>query len=205
MQKHLRVPTPELVTEACAEFDREFWLTETALHKLITHFPENSDLPEVLLKVVSLNRLYSTQILAVSDMANHICRNGAQIDRRIAAGDPEVVEEVGNVIIQATGKTRYNYSFATKYCSWHNPEAYPIWDSRVDKYLWQLQKEGVYTAFVHSHLGYYGKFLNTMKAFRSRYHLDSFTFKQIDKFIWLEAGRVDLLPVQVSDLPAQAP
>lgn len=54
----------------------------------------------------------------------------AAIDPLLESGDPKVVGKITKVTY--TGKTRWNYSFATKYCSWHRADRYPIFDSRVD-------------------------------------------------------------------------
>jgi hypothetical protein len=36
------------------------------------------------------------------------------------------------------------YSFATKYCSHHKPEMYPIYDSYVDKMLGYFKKRTIF-------------------------------------------------------------
>ncbi len=192
----LRRPTAELVLEACTKFDRDNSVIEEALGLLFEQHKRNASLPQVLLKVVSLNRLYSTQILAVIDVARHIQANADQIDESLIIGSPDVVETIGLVTIAATGKSRYNYSFATKYSSWHNPAAYPIWDSRVDKYLWRLQKQDHFASVfkTNAELWQYPKFLAIMIAFREFYSLQSSTFKQIDKFLWSEISTVNEQP-----------
>jgi hypothetical protein len=157
---------------------------------LFNQFPGNSDLSHVLLKVVALNRLYSTQIFAVMNVAQLIHRNAQDIDSALAVGSPQIVDKIARVTISASGKERRNLSFATKYCSWHNPEAYPIWDSRVDKYLWSLQKQDNFAPFfkTNADLWDYPKFREVIVAFRDRYDLGSFTFKDTDKFLWSEGG-----------------
>jgi hypothetical protein len=69
-----------------------------------------------------------------------------------------------------------------------NLKSYPIYDSRVDKYLWSLQKPERFTEsrFAHDGLWDYPKFLEIMSSFHDHYGLGSFTFKEIDKFLWLE-------------------
>jgi hypothetical protein len=65
------------------------------------------------------------------DVALHIHRNAQYVDSALAAGSPEIFDKIARVTIR--GKEHNFFSFATKYCSWHYPEVYPIWDSRVDK------------------------------------------------------------------------
>ena len=38
----------------------------------------------------------------------------------LATGSPEIVDKIARVTLSINGKVRNNYSFATKYCSWHN-------------------------------------------------------------------------------------
>jgi hypothetical protein len=190
MNTILRRPTLDLVTAACEKFDKENLIIEQALKELFNQYPHNSDLSRVLLKVVALNRLYSTQILAVMDVAQHIHRNAQDIDSALAAGSPQIVDKIARVTIGVSGKERRNLSFATKYCSWHNPESYPIWDSRVDKYLWALQKQDHFAPFfkANADLWDYPKFREVIIAFRNFYGLGSSTFKETDKFLWSEGG-----------------
>jgi hypothetical protein len=98
------------------------------------------------------------------------------------------VDRIAKVTIRSSGKVRYNYSFATKYCSWHNPEAYPIWDSRVDRYLWTLQKQEHFARSFSTNADLWGypKFRTVMEEFRDCYGLGSFSFKDTDKFLWSE-------------------
>jgi hypothetical protein len=185
----LRTPTAELVGAACKQFDKENAVTEEALNDLFSQYAGNDNHPHILLKVVALNRLYSTQIFAVHDVASHI-HQLREIDYALAKGSPEIVDKIAKVTISATGKQRSNFAFATKYCSWHNQASYPIWDSRVAMYLWCLRGTS-FARFLGSKpdlWDYYKEFVKTMTAFRDFYNLGSFTFKQIDKFLWLEGA-----------------
>jgi hypothetical protein len=157
---------------------------------LFSHYPRNNDLPRVLLKVVALNRLYSTQIFAVMDVASHIHQHAQDIDSALTSGSPEIVDKIARVTISASGKVRNNYSFATKYCHWHSRASYPIWDSRVDRCLWTLQKRDRFAAFFNANadLWEYPKFRDAIAALRDFYGLGSFTFKEIDKFLWSEGA-----------------
>ena len=180
MKTVLTTPTEERVKTACMKFDQDqdVLLVEQSLKELFDQFPGNNDLPHVLLKVVALNRLYSTQIFAVVDVARHIHRNAQAIDAALAAGSPGIVETIAKVTVTVSGKERNNYSFATKYCSWHNPASYPIYDSRVDRYLWKLQKQDRFATFflTNADLWDYAKFRDVTMAFRDFYGLGSFSF-----------------------------
>jgi hypothetical protein len=189
MDTALRAPDAVLVREACEQFDRENETSEKALAELFAAYPGNDNASHVLLKVVALNSLYSTRILAVLKLANHIAEQGAQIDAALAAGSAEAVE-----VIAGAGQIDLTfYSFATKYCNWHNPGAYPIYDSRVDKYLWGLKKQGLFSSEKLAERGdmwSYPAFCEVMTAFRNDFGLGAFSFKEIDKFLWSQGEAI---------------
>ena len=180
------LPTKDLVGTACQEFDEGNAIVEAALRELFQQYPNNDNEPQILFKVVILNRLYSTNIFAVYDMAHHIWRQGKDVDSALAKGAPEIVDQITHLTITATLKERNNYSFATKYCSWHNDVAYPIWDSRVDRYLRSLRRTD-FVKFLPASgelWNRYPEFVTLISAFRNFYNLESFSFKEIDKFLW---------------------
>jgi hypothetical protein len=183
-------PTPELVDAAREKFDKEDEAVEQGLKELFAQFPSNTKLAHVLIKVAALNTLYSTNIFAVRKVALAICAKGQEIDDMIAKAIPEVVEMVARVNVGAEQKGRYNYSFATKYCSWHNSEQYPIWDSRVDRYLYHLQKQDSFApAFKkHDYIWTYSNFREVVIAFRRHFGLEQFSFKELDKFMYEYGG-----------------
>ena len=181
----LPAPTVEIVKAECDAFDDENKLTEESLRQLRAQFPKNTDVPHVLLKVLVLNKLYSTRVndVDVEPLARHIARLG--IDSIITQGSLNAVD-----LITACPNVRRYYSFATKYCSWHNPTAYPIYDRYVDECLWSYKKQDHFATFHRQDLWYYGKLVEMVIAFRSHYGLDSLTFKQLDKFLWRSGERI---------------
>jgi hypothetical protein len=193
----LTTPTEELVRAACEEFDRDDPAIEQALTELFDQYPDNSDLRHVLLKVVALNSLYSTQISVYSetipnvmDVSRHIYQNYHEIDLALAAGSPEIVDWIASVKVSGK-KDRYYFSFATKYCGWHKPELYPIWDSRVDRYVGCLKGQPRFAEFFNTGKDHwsYPQFRKLMTIFRDCYGLGSCTFKDIDKFLWIYGGK----------------
>ena len=73
-----------------------------------------------MIKASVLNDFYSTNIFSIFDIAKHIV--SLNIDERLKKGDEQLVSEIGHIEIKE--KKRYFYSFATKYCSHHNPVAF---------------------------------------------------------------------------------
>lgn len=120
----------------------------------------------------------------------HIHQNASDIDSALAVGLPEIVERIANVHVPGK-RDRYYFSFATKYCSWHKPEFYPIWDSRVDKYLHGLKAEPCFAEFFGTGEDYwrYAELRRLITVFRDHYGLGSFNFKQIDKFLYSYGGK----------------
>jgi hypothetical protein len=194
------IPNEENVRAARDQFDHDNPEIEQTLKDLFRQHPENGNLSQVLLKVVAVNALYSTQVFIYSekipnvvDIAKHIVRNAQQIDSALTAGSPEIVDRIAKVTV--SGKKDRNYlSFATKYCSWHRDDSYPIWDSNVGNYLRHLQKQTDFAADFNLNADWkYPTFHGVMSDFRSRFGLGSFTFKDIDKFLWTHgelAGRI---------------
>jgi len=189
-----QTPTPESVKAACERFDRENQAAEQALEELFQQYPRNTDLRHVLLKVVAVNALYHTCIYALDTVARHIHAHAEEIDAAMQSGSLEIVDKIAKVKVK--GKIHCFFAFATKYCSWHQPDKYPIYDSRVDAYLWALQQKSSFAPeFIHPHLWDYPRFHSIVLAFRSFHGLDSFTFKEIDKFLYLQGEpRVQAIP-----------
>lgn len=193
-------PTPEFVQAACDQFDKDNELGEATLTGLFTQYRGNCDRHHVFLKVVALNFLYSTRIVLdstkipdVEDVACHIYRNHDEIDSALDADPPkiDIVDRIASFHIDGK-KDKGCFSFATKYCSWHRPESYPIWDSNVDVYLRCLRDQTDFGEDFRLRADWrYSDFLEVMIRLKKRYGLDdSFTFKKLDKFLWLEGGRL---------------
>lgn len=118
-------PTVDAIDKCLAEFkeSEKYQLHESALGLLYDDFcPSHDDLPRVLLKVSALNDFYSTNIYDTHAVAKHIVEVNPAIE--IERGEPTIVNKLSVVTIG--GKSRSCYSFATKYCSHHKPEAFPI-------------------------------------------------------------------------------
>ena len=99
---------------------------------------KDTSISHVYKKVVLLNALYSTNVMATFDMTLHISRI-KDFERRVQEGDISLVDDIRYITIE--GKDKNFYSFATKYCHHHNVHAYPIFDSFVVFYLKKYNKE----------------------------------------------------------------
>jgi hypothetical protein len=111
---------------------------DAALTTAFVAMPRNDDVGEVAVKIAALNGLYATNIFGIVQVARHVVALDIDVDLAENTADPELIERIANVSIG--GKRRRNYSFATKYCSFHRPEVYPIFDSLVADVLNTLLK-----------------------------------------------------------------
>lgn len=181
MIAELQIPTQESIQHACKQYDEQHQLAESALEELFRLFPKNDNLNHVLLKVVAVNALYHTCIFDLEEVARHIYGHSLAVDAALSSADPEAIDLIARLKVRS--RTHNFYSFATKYANCHQPAAFPIYDSRIDAYLWSLQLRNRFAAFQHSDLCNYAKFVEIMTAFRNFHRIDKFTFKQIDKFL----------------------
>lgn len=140
---------------------------------------------DVLVKVCVLNDFYNTNIFSPFTVAKHIV--ALKIDEHLQQGDLAIVNKVAGVVMNG-GKRKNFYSFATKYCSHHRPDVYPIYDSYVEKILIYFRKKDEFFAFSNQDLKEYPLFKNILVEFSKYYGLDSFDLKQIDKYLW-QAGK----------------
>lgn len=168
----------------------EYIVQESSLKRLFTiTYPLNNDLEEVLIKVCALNQFYSTQIRRILDLAKHIV--GLNIDEDLLSNNLGLVEKIarGHKIRKSQkAKESYLYSFATKYCSHHKPNTYPIYDSYVEKMLLYFRDSDGFDNFKIEDLKSYKRFNEVLLSFRRYYNLESFNLKQIDKYLW-QAGK----------------
>lgn len=195
------LPNANRVAKAREEFeaDSETKIVEAALADLFAKYPNNANETHVLLKVVALNDLYSTQIpLRASDRPNVFdvaaCIPNLNLDQAFNDRSLKIVNEISTA--QFPGKRTVNrFSFATKYASWHKPDAYPMWDRNVQNYFTCLRKQNRtdWDSFSHdfplsANDWGYPEFHALMVRFRAHYGLDAVSFKDLDKFLWLHGN-----------------
>lgn len=184
----LQRPTSGLVASYIEQFEQDeaYAAPDRALFKLFQAFPHNRNLEDVLLKVAALNGLYSTNIYAVYRVAEHI--HEQDIDPRLEQRSPALVNEISLVTIG--DKKRRNYSFTSKYCSCHVPDAYPIYDGFVERLIWAYQGLDHFAEFRRAELKDYPRYKETVEFFRDYYGLTQFSFKELDKFLWFYGRKI---------------
>ncbi len=167
----------------------------------------NNKLEIVLAKVVVLNEFYSTQLnsnppieikkdhsyhMDVVSMAKHIIA-WDKFDEYCCSADIEKRQEAVNYI--RCGDSDYRepyhkeaYSFATKYCSWHNPNGFPIVDSYSRGMIYYLNRNLNFykRVLTQESLNVYSVFCEAYDAL-SLYLQNrdkQFEYRDIDKFLW---------------------
>lgn len=166
--------------------DDYFPITDTTLSKIFKTFPYNRDVHEVLIKVVMLNRLYNTNIIDPYPVAEHI--TSLSIDEMLSKGVLNIVTKIAEVKFHR--KKWHLYSFATKYCSWHFPEKFFIYDSIVDHILWEYKKRYNFASFFRYELKDYERYHDILLNFIDFFELDDISKKRLDEFLWLEGLKV---------------
>ena len=171
-----------------AEWFLDYWKNlpsysnqEKALDKLFMDIcKKNDNLEDILIKCSSLNDFYSTNIFDIHTVAQHIL--SLQIDERLEKGDRSLVNDIAHV--EVNGKDHFFYSFATKYCSHHQPERYAIYDSYVEKVLLSMNSRKQFTNFKREDLKDYETYMSVIRAFQQRFGLMQYNIKQLDQYLW---------------------
>ena len=179
------IPTPSVqeVERYLNQWDERenYVLQENALNKLFFDtYPQNTSIDEILVKASTLNDFYSTNIFSIFPVAKHI--HSLQIDQRLRSGDDTLVGDIAH--LEIGGKPRVLYSFATKYCSHHNPNDFPIYDIYVERVLCYFRDKDHFSEFKAGDLKDYPKFRAILLEFRRFYHLDMYNLKDIDRYVW---------------------
>ena len=163
--------------------ENKYPLIDKALNFLFSEMcPSNDDITHIILKVSVLNDFYSTNIFNTYAVANRILRIKNFHDR-LQAGDHSLVNELAKVSIKGT--TKNFYSFASKYCSHHCPNKFPIYDYYVVKMLLYYNKHSKFMSFKQLDLKDYKNFLSAIQDFQQSYHLENASLRDIDRFLWL--------------------
>jgi len=164
------VPTSEIVNLRLKEWNEleKYVLQERCLNLLFQDLvPGNERIEDILIKVSALNDFYSTNIYDTHSVARHIASMG------IASP------------VEVGGKIRRFYSFASKYCSHHHPEKYPIYDRYVEKMLIYFRNKCKFAKFTSADLKDYTRFVPIVQKFSEAFDLTSFTLKEVDAYLWL--------------------
>lgn len=157
---------------------------EAALEMLFRGDPEfsrNTSLRHIIVKCAVLNDFYATNIYQIEPVARNIA-SIRDFDKRLEQGDLSLVGEIA----KADKVKNFNYSFATKYCSHHKPELFPIYDRYVADVLMFLRRKypDIFKFKSRESLKDYVTFVEAIEAVRQNFGLESYSYKDIDRYLW---------------------
>ncbi|MBR5469969.1 MAG: hypothetical protein IKU78_05835 [Paludibacteraceae bacterium] len=188
MKKSLKNDAQKVLASYSAYLE-PYVIQNDSLACLLSKYPSHTNKSAVATKVKLLNLFYSTGIMATNAMAEHIF-NIKDIDARLACGDKSLVGEIAH--LQLGNAVRNNYSFATKYCAYHQPDKYPIYDSMVAKTFATLFSKGFFlpeyksytkTSFAEK-LKDYDFYVKFYDYFMDEFDLKEFSYREVDAYIW---------------------
>ena len=165
---------------------------EKLIAELFKTHKENTDEKFVLSKVCVLDSLYSTNLRMdegrIYEMTKHILK--LNIDKDLQNKSLELISKIADFTNQK-GERKVLYSFATKYCFFHNPSFYIIYDSFVEKKLKSLNDEDKFYNFAQKDIKDYVKFMAIFKSFKSFYGLEAFSNRELDHFLWMSGKELN--------------
>lgn len=174
-------PTRELILNTVADSDDSYKAYDRAILKMIAAMPSCGTYEDCLVKVTVINKLYATNILDVHSMALKIAE--LDFDRRCKMGDLTLVHDVAQH--RYGNNKNYNYSFATKFCCFHSPGAFPIFDSVVRYCTAKLNRHWKFSPIRVYQYWEYDLWKQHIDCFRSFAQADDLDYKTVDKFLWL--------------------
>ncbi len=139
-----KILNPHIIIKASnlMKIHPRYGIAEKVVTKIFVENPNNNKLQNVLPKITILNALYSTSILNVIEYAEYIVTI-KKLDKLLVEGNNHAVDQIrlGHNIRNKKSNKEYNfYSFATKYCSFHNKKNFVIYDDILSKLLYEINK-----------------------------------------------------------------
>lgn len=154
-------------------------MADTALQTLADHMPGFS--AEIcLLKSIAINSLYSTQVLAIVRMANHINAIFERTD--ISSAGSELIERIAALTPNPGDRMRNSVSFASKFCHFFvDAERFPIYDEAAREALkLHLGKNGYNRTQDHP----YRTFCENFTQLKVAAQLTS-KARELDRYLWI--------------------
>lgn len=207
LKAEIKKPDYNFIKEWSKDFykDEANRIKDIVLKEYIENHMGNTDIDNVLMKVTLINSFYNTFIQndELVSVAQHIVRlnellenAGKSLDEKIKDGDSDTVNFIA--YYSKTKKLPHNiYSFASKYCSFHNQKKFPIVDSYSKGMIYFINKSDTYCSEYKNtsmnSLNDYEVFCKLYKAFQETYARDNdnntLSFKEIDQYLWLYATK----------------
>ncbi|MCR4676861.1 MAG: hypothetical protein K5634_06500 [Sphaerochaetaceae bacterium] len=185
------IPCEKTVKYFANVFDIANYKTENELIALFSEVPTAENIKR---RVNRLSAIYGTRISKPDQdtISDFIFSDG--IVGKAKTGELDVVNRLA---FNGERKYRKCLSFASKFCSFCNPDLYPIYDSLVLESLLQLNKkepfDSTYDEKERNQIKYYynyKRFCELIDNFRkyTAFGLGNCTLRELDKYLWI-AGK----------------
>ena len=134
----------KLIEIVVDDFAEKYGADEQALNQLFKTYNKNNVYEQVLIKVITLNELYSTQLYSkqLHLMVQRII-SLTDLDSLLRTGDIEAIHLIGQ---KTNDDFNSAFVFASKYCSFHNPKSFPIFDSLSRNSIFKLNEKYCFTS-----------------------------------------------------------
>lgn len=182
----------KITDEFIKEILKEYSLIEgdelnQKLLKLFQEFSDDTNKFDVLIKVASLNKIYSTAITNINPIVEKINETSKKSELKNNADFVDFVDKLSLVNWKnEKGEEfkRNNLSFASKYTHFKSNFITPIYDS----YIWIVIK-GYLGQYNHEKISFtnpknYKEFHLTFTKFKNVFNLENYSNYEIDKFLW---------------------
>ncbi len=185
---NFKYPLPQVIKPHFEKFKNieGYFLEDDRELKFFATHPNNTDITDILLKIEEVRDHDLLALEAQDAMAQHIA--SLDIDPKLRDGSMEVINSIASLDFR--GEKRNFYAFATRYCNYHRPDYYPIYDPVLEKlFTWYYQQvEG--KPFDPQQLLDYPKFKELMQGFIDDLEVTPFSFRELDKFLWVYGRKV---------------
>ena len=155
---------------------------EMALDKLFGKMCiENKSIEDVLIKAAALNDMHNIGLNVSFLFAKYIA--DLDIDTRLKVAD---ITLVGDIQKDKKGSlAKKKLIFASKYCSFHMPKEYPMYDEYIEYILKYFRKKDNFCDFKDEDLQDYVKYKAILIDFKKYYKLGRYDFRKLTQYMWL--------------------
>ncbi len=141
---------------------------------------ENTDRQDVLLKVGSIKDSDFSESQAKEPMATHII--SLSIDERLKSADPQLIHDVSKLAIKE--EDREFIGFASKFCNYHRPDSYPIFNLTLTKII-SLNDKSDINSDTGKYSNDYQLFKESVVKFMVDNELEILNYWELNKFAFV--------------------
>ena len=171
-----------IIDAGIKKYEKIYSREDQVLQSVFKAYKGNDSLEAVIAKVCVLNTLYSTRVVKnqIIGLAEHIY-SIPELDKKIKAGRIEAFYDISNT----TNGINKVPVFASKYCHFHNPIQYPIFDSYSRLALVSINQEYRFAeVFSENSITDYKVYKERLDQFLGSLN-KKYDYKKIDEFLWI--------------------